>query len=420
MTFRDYDWYPPRHLITGKVEMNYSTIADSLASDQDGVIIDVGSIYSWLATLPDPRARRGRRYELAVLLLAVLLAKLAGQDKPDGIAEWVKLRAAFFGEVLPLKHPLTPHAMTYRRVLANVTLAVALDTLTREYLLSWPQAGQSVQIALDGKTLRGTMAVESTRALHLLAAYLPAEGVVLMQAEVAGHTNEIPVAPQVLKVLDLQGKIVTGDALLAQRTLSKVIVDAGGHYLWTVKDNQPQLRHDIEQLFQPETCLPGTSPVITELRTAHCVEKSHGRLTTRRLTACSLLRDSSDWPYLQQVFKIERDSICLRTGVTHTETAYGITSLSVGQAAPAELLRWNRGHWGIENGLHYRRDVTLQEDAGRTTTTAFGHVMAALNNLVIGLTIGRGWRNLAKARRYYDAHPDQAMRLLLARPAATL
>jgi predicted transposase YbfD/YdcC len=400
--------------------MNYSTFAEVLASDQDGVIVDVGSVYSRLMELPDLRARRGRRYELALLLLVVVLAKLAGQDKPEGIAEWVKLRAAFFEEVFQLQRPLTPHAMTYRRVLANSALAAALDTLTREYLLSWPQAGHSVQIALDGKTLRGTIAAEAVRALHLLAAYLPAEGVVLMQAEVAGHTNEIPMAPHVLKVLDLQGKIVTGDALLAQRALSKVIVEAGGDYLWTVKHNQPQLRHDIEQLFQAETCLPGTSPVITDVRTAQTVEKSHGRLTTRRLTACSLLSESSDWPYLQQVFKLDRCTVCLRTGITQTETAYGVTSLPARTASPTRLLQVNRGHWGIENGLHYRRDVTLREDAGRTTVTAFGHTMAALNNLVIGLTIGRGWRNLAKARRYFDAHPDHALRLLFARPTTTL
>jgi hypothetical protein len=167
MTFHDYDRYPPRHRITGKVKMNYSTFAEVLASDQDGVIVDVGSVYSRLMELPDLRARRGRRYELALLLLVVVLAKLAGQDKPEGIAEWVKLRAAFFEEVFQLQRPLTPHAMTYRRVLANSALAAALDTLTREYLLSWPQAGHSVQIALDGKTLRGTIAAEAVRALHL-------------------------------------------------------------------------------------------------------------------------------------------------------------------------------------------------------------------------------------------------------------
>lgn len=400
--------------------MNYSTLVESLACDRDGVVFDVESLYGRLTGLPDHRARRGVRYALAVLLLAVLLAKLAGQDKPEGIAEWVQLRADFFQEVFQLKRPLTPHAMTYRRVLANAALAAALDTLTREYLLSWPQAGQSVQIALDGKTLRGTIAPEQTRGLHLLAAYLPEEGIVLMQAEVAGHTNEIPVAPHVLKMLDLQGKIVTGDALLAPRTLSQVIVAAGGDYVWTVKDNQPQLRHDIEQLFQPEACLPGTSPVITDIRTTQTVEKSHGRLTIRRLTACSVLRESSDWPDLQQVFKIDRCTVCLRTGVTQTETAYGVTSLTAAQASPARLLQVNRGHWGSENGLHYRRDVTLQEDAGRTTATAFGHTMAALNNLVIGLTIGRGWRNLAKVRRFFDAHPDQALRLVFARPGQTL
>ena len=108
------------------------------------------------------------------------------------------------------------------------------------------------------------------------------------------------------------------------------------------------------------------------------------------------------------------------TGETQTEIAYGVTSLTALTASPARLLSLNRGHWGIENGLHYRRDVTLHEDAGRTISTAFGHIMATLNNLVIGLTIGRAWTNLAKARRYYDAHPDRALQLLLARPKTTL
>lgn len=400
--------------------MNYRTVLETVAHDQDGVVFDLGSVYARLSALPDHRHRRGVRYDLAVILIAALVAKLAGQDTPEGIAEWVKLRSDVFVESFRVKAGTMPHAMTYRRVLGEASLAAALDTLTREYLLSQPETGDRMHIALDGKTLRGVLAVGATRALHLLAAYLPGAGVVLMQVEVAGHTNEIPVAPQVLKVLDLQGKIVTGDALLAQRGLSQVIVDAGGDYVWTVKDNQPRLRQDIEQLLAPETCLPGTSPVITEVRTTKTVEKSHGRVTTRILTACSLLAESSDWPGLQQVFKIERRNVTPATGETQTEIAYGVTSLTALAASPARLLSLNRGHWGIENGLHYRRDVTLHEDAGRTTSTTFGHSMATLNNLVIGLTIGRAWTNLAKARRYYDAHPDLALQLLLARPKTTL
>jgi predicted transposase YbfD/YdcC len=398
--------------------MNYNTVASMLPQDADGVLFDVESVYSRLMALPDRRQRRGRRYELALLLVLALVAKLAGQDTPEGIAEWVQLRQALFIETFQLKRERLPCAMTYRRALAQAEVATELDRLTREYGLAL--GGTSEHIALDGKTLRGVRPAAGTRGWHLLAAYLPHDGVVLMQVEVAEQTNEIPMAPHVLKGLDLQGKIVTADALLTQRNLSQLIIAAGGDYLWRVKENQPQLHQDIAQLFAPETCLPGTSPVITEKRTVTRVEKSHGRLTTRTLTACSLLTDSSTWPGLQQVFQLDGCTVNTTTGERQTERLYGVTSLSARQASPARLLQLHRAHWGIENGLHYRRDVTLHEDAGRTQTTAFGHLMATLNNLVIGLTIGRAWTNLAQARRYYDAHPDHALQLLLTRPSRTL
>jgi hypothetical protein len=187
-----------------------------------------------------------------------------------------------------------------------------------------------------------------------------------------------------------------------------------------VKDNQPQLRRDIEQLFAPETCLPGTSPVITDKRSAQTVEKNRGRVETRCLTTCSRLTESSDWPYLQQVLQLERRRVMRLTGEVQTETVYGVTSLTAREASPQRLLELNREYWGIENGLHYRRDVTLREDAGRTKFKRFGQVIASLNNLIIGLTIGRGWTNLAQARRYYEAHPDLAVRLLFQRPSLTL
>ena len=400
--------------------MNYNTLVDSFQQDADGTIFDFGSLYERLSGLSDSRQRRGRRYELAVILIGLLLAKLAGEDKPEGIADWVQLRSAFFVDVFHLKRKAMPCAMTYRRVLAEAITISELDHLIREYLLSWPNAGQSLQIALDGKTVRGVVAPDQTRAIHLLAAYLPDEGIVLRQLEVGSHTNEIPTAPNVLKVLDLQGKIVTADALLTQRALSQLIVEAGGDYVWTVKENQPQLRRDIEQLFAPEACLPGTSPVITDQVSAQTVEKNRGRIETRRLTTCSLLTESSDWPYLQQVFKLERRRVLGVTGEIQTEIAYGVTSLTAPAASPQRLLELNRGHWGIENGLHYRRDVTLREDAGRTKFKRFGQVIASLNNLIIGLTIGRGWTNLAQARRYYEAHPDLALKLLFQRPSLTL
>lgn len=395
--------------------MNYSTLAASLPQDADGFLFDVGSLYAHLLKLRDQRKRRGLRYALAMILVAVVLAKLAGEDKPKGIAEWVQLRKELFITLFGCKRPCMPHAVTYERVLAHAVRPDDLDRQVQEFLTSAPAAGQAVQIALDGKTLRGVVALDQSRGLHLLAAYLPAEGVVLFQLAVDQKTNEITVAPQVLKMLDLQGKIVTGDALLTQRELSLQIVDAGGDYVWLAKGNQAHLRRDIEQLLQPETCLPGTSPVITDLQTAQIQEKNRGRIETRTLTASSLLAESSDWPHLAQVFKLTRTFRSLASGHVQTEVTYGLTSLTAAQASPARLLEIVRQHWGIENGLHYRRDVTLHEDRLRSKTPAFGQVMAGLNNLVIGLAQRLGWTNLAQARRRWDAHPDLALRLIFSR-----
>jgi hypothetical protein len=126
------------------------------------------------------------------------------------------------------------------------------------------------------------------------------------------------------------------------------------------------------------------------------------------------------WPYLQQVFKLEGRRVRGMTREIHTEIVYGVTSLTEQAASPQRLLELNHGHWGVEKGLHYRREVTLREKAGRTKFKRFGQVIAGLNNLIIGLTIGRGWTNLAQARRYYEAHPDLALKLFFQRPSLTL
>jgi hypothetical protein len=211
-----------------KVNMDYSTLARNLAQDADGVLIDVHSLYARFLKLVDRRGRHGRRYALALILVAMVLAKLAGEDQPSGIADWARARKELFSEVFALKRAAMPSHSTYRRTLKR---GVSVEDLEREvsaFLSAWPQVGTEVRITLDGKTVRGTIAWGDTRGLHLLAAYLPGAGVVLFQVAVDTKTNEITAAPKVLKVLDLQGKIVTGDAMFAQRALSLLIVQAGG------------------------------------------------------------------------------------------------------------------------------------------------------------------------------------------------
>src|SRR5262249_12931075 len=151
-------------------------------------------------------------------------------------------------------------------------------------------------LAIDGKTLRGTIAAGVTHGVHLLAAYLPAEGLVLMQLLVERKENEIAAAPRLLETLDLRGKIVMGDALHTQRELSVQILDAGGQYIWYARDTQAKLHQDIAQLFVPEVTGKGSRPIPTDFRTATQTDCGHGRIETRRLTTSSLLRDYLDWP----------------------------------------------------------------------------------------------------------------------------
>jgi predicted transposase YbfD/YdcC len=399
---------------TGKVNMDYSILADDLPQDADGLVFDVQSLYAHLRSLTDRRKRRGCRYPLALILLLVVLAKMAGQDKPNAIAEWGRARVALFVKAFELPRPKLPCANTYRLTLSQTVTAEELEAHFQQFLAQRPGLGPGTHIALDGKTLRGTIPTGDSQGLHLLAAYAPAQGRVLAQVVVAGKENEISAAPRLLDRLDLQSKIVTGDALFAQRTLSQQVVTAGGDYLWAVKDNQPQLRADIEELFTPTAPLAkGFNVGPTDFQRVETVGTGHGRLETRTLTASSLLQGLSDWPGLAQVFRVERHTRLLAPGTIRHEVAYGVTSLTPQAAPPARLLDLVRQHWAIENGLHYRRDVTFQEDATRTKHWPLAQALAAIHNLLLAVLGQAGHTNLAQARRHYAAHPDAALRLLL-------
>lgn len=398
--------------------MDYSTLAQALAQDTDGIVFDAHSLYAHFLRVVDRRGRRGRRYELALILTALVLAKMGGEDTPSGIAAWARARQELFSAVFGLKRPSMPGHNTYRRTLKQGLSLADLDREVCAYLRAWPEVGQEVRITLDGKTVRGTIAFGESRGLHLLAAYLPGLGVVLAQLAVDTKTNEITAAPQVLKLLDLQGKIVTGDAMFAQRALSLLIVETGGDYVWTVKDNQIQLKQDIEQLFDDDQrCVPGFSPAPSDFASVRTTQSGHGRIETRILTTSSLLNPTCRWPGAQQVFKLERRTIIVARGQQRAEVVYGITSLRATEAGPDRLLAIVREHWGQENGLHYRRDVTLHEDAGQTLDWTVAEGWAMLNNLVLALLLRGGRTNAAQERRYYAAHPDEALKRLLMAPA---
>jgi predicted transposase YbfD/YdcC len=232
----------------------------------------------------------------------------------------------------------------------------------------------------------------------LLSAFHVGEGRTLAQREVGAKTNEIPELEPLLEGLDLEGMVVTLDALHAQREAARLITeDHGGHYIMFVKANQPTL------LTQVTAALAGTDHEFSA--TAWAEEgKGHGRRERRSIRTAPA--DGIDWPGSAQVMRIRRD-----TGPTHghwtaKEVAYAVTSLPPELAGPRHLATHARLHWSVENREHYVRDVTFREDAQKARTGSMPASLAALRNLVIGAFRKAGHANIAHARRYY-ARDDQ-------------
>jgi predicted transposase YbfD/YdcC len=394
----------------------YTPVAYEINLRPDGFVFDVGSLYEALCCLQDQRDARGIRYALVTVLVFVVLAKFAGENHLRGIAQWVRLRAEMLADFLALVKPQAPHATTYSRILGHAIQIDEFEQVVSDFFSEHAQLDDNVVLVLDGKTIRGTIPAGESRGLHLLAAFLPDEGWVLMQLEVERQENEIPAATRMLKCLDLRGKVVLGDALLAQKDLSIQIVEAGGEYVWRIKDNHPEVRRDIEELFEPEHCTPGFSPSKKDLRTAGSTEKGHGRIEKRTITVSSDLKEYLNWPYAEQVFKLERHSVRVADGKVMHQVIHGVTSLAPQEASAEYLLRLVRKHWQIENALHYRRDDTLREDRCRLRTGHAAHTMATINNLILGLLLRRGTRNVPDAQRRFAACPEEALRLILCRP----
>ena len=311
-----------------------------------------------------------------------------------------------------------PHPTTWSRVFAAAIDPQQFARVVADFLTTaTPLASRGtrkrrrgmIALCLDGKTLRGTIPAGMTRGVHLLAAYLPAQGIVLIEVMVDGKENEIVTARTLLSLINVQGCVVTGDAMFAQRKLSRQIRRKGGDYLWCVKENQETLYDDIATLFTtpPLPALPD------DFTTATSVDTAHGRYEERRLTASSLLVGYTTWPAAKQVFQLERRTL-LADGSQRVSVAYGITSLPRVVADANRLLALARGHWGIENGLFYRRDVTLGEDRSLLRRANGPQILATLNDLTVGLLLREGHANAAAGRRIYAAFPEHAFNLLTA------
>ncbi len=395
--------------------MEYSTPDSGQAISPTGLGYVLGSLYDRFQHLSDSRKAKGKRYSLVTLVVVIFLAKLSGQDKPVEIADWAKNHAEALVGLLHLRHAWMPHHNTVRRVFQALLSEAEFEQLLKDYHQAQPETGGEV-LAMDGKALKGTRAGNQTQCEYVLSIYDGQTQRVLVQEKVDLKENEIVAAPKALAQVSLKGKIVTGDALHAQRGISGYTVEHQGGYLWPVKENQPCLYHDIERLFAPDRPIPGFGKIATDFQSVQTVTKGHGRLEIRTLQTSEMLNDYLDWPGVGQVYRLERQFNWVRRGKiykTSCDVEFGITSLSRKEAPPAKVLAIRRQHWLVETGLHYRRDVTFEEDATRMTIGPAGRILSLVHDLVLGLLKTAGFTNAAQGRRWFDGHLQAAFELLV-------
>jgi predicted transposase YbfD/YdcC len=356
------------------------------------------SLLQALSAVPDPRKARGRRHGLRSVLLLAVGAVLAGARSWTAIAQWARCADQTVAVCGP-----TPHATTFGRVLSAVD-PVALQQVLTGWVLArreaarrqhadqaQPRGEARTVLAVDGKTLRGARNGQGGHT-KLMAVFDHADNLVLAQADVVDG-DELAAFPVVLDTVpDLRGIVVTADALHCQRGHADYLHHRGGHYLFTVKGNQPTLRRALARL--PWAQAPG-------LLDRHV---GHGRRESRSIKVIDLAGspEAALFPRGARAIKVVRRRRLPGRGKPSVETVYAITSLGHRDADPRLLAGWIRSHWAIENSLHWVRDVTQGEDHSRVRTGNGPQVMAALRNTAINIIRLRGGTNIAAAHREFS------------------
>src|SRR5579875_1594922 len=247
------------------------TISSRLALPNRALLFDLDTLYAHLQRVKDQRKRRGVRYPLAEMLMIGILAKLAGQTSSRAIAEWAQLRKRELAQLFALRCQHMPHFSTWSRILSKGCDPDEVEEVLGQFFAE-PDAKRNRpgerQLCIDGKTLRGTIPLGQGHGVHLLAAYLPREGVVLGQVQASHWGSEPSSAPKLLRTIDLRGTVVTADAIFASRGLSVKILQAKGDYLWIIKENQKQMYQEIQTLFEPQPSRPGWSAPPMDFRVA--------------------------------------------------------------------------------------------------------------------------------------------------------
>lgn len=346
--------------------------------------------------LPDPRRDSALRKHLLLDILAIALcAMLSSAESFVDMAEYGRSKETWLRERLglSLEHGVPSHD-TFGRLFARLNPQALLGCLMR-WTQTLHELTQGQVIALDGKTLRHSFDTATGQAaLHLVSAWASANRLLLGQAAVDGKSNEIKAVPVLLELLELKGCIVTGDAMLTQKTIAAQIIEQGGDYVLALKDNHGFLHEAVEGFFSFLEQRPGGLAQHSQSQVQTC-EWGHGRREVRRCWC--LDAQNGDWPEavrqwsgLKSLVLVESERALATPepeapaayAKAHVERRYFLSSLApdAGRALHAV-----REHWGVENGLHWVLDVVFDEDASRVRKNHAAHNLATLRRLALNL-----------------------------------
>ena len=391
--------------------------------------IDVASLYQAFEQVKDGRGKKGKRYPLAFILTLIMLGKMAGETTIEGIIDWINGRKKELKRLLnwPKDFPTnktytdTLAQCDYHEIAKSIAQVIIKARTVKQcnekstQLMDQPMDGEEklIHTAVDGKTMRGTRKHESAHQLsvHLLSFYECEAGIVLDHFSVENKKNEYSTCIAILHPSLVKGRILTADAGIGYKGWCAFVHIFGGYYQIIIKNNHPAVRKELIAFFENDKIDRNEFQYHKE------TNKGHGRQEVREIWTSTQMNEhfKDKWAGIAQVFLIKRTVI--EKGEERVEIVYGMTSLPRKKADAKRLLELNRKHWSIENRLHYRRDVTLGEDASQVRVKGAPEVLAALNGGILALMDFLGVKNVAKQMRHYCAHYEEALQLLFGNPA---
>lgn len=329
------------------------------------------------AELPDPRRETANKlHRLTDILVIATCALIGGAESWEAIAEYGRTKEPFFRRFLPLDNGI-PSPDTFERVFAKLAPGAFARAFGR-WMAAACEATGLVPIAVDGKSARAAKRNTATGCLHVVTAWAAENRLVLGTAAVPDGSNEIAAIPELLRTLDLAGAIVTIDAAGCQVENARIIRQQEGHYLLAVKDNQPTLRAAVEAVFD-RACDSDFVGVRSDGHEA--VEDGHGRHEERYVTVVYEPTGLPEgWPDVAAVVQVNRER---EVGGERAVTSHYYIASHDGTAA--DFARWVRGHWDIENGLHWVLDVVFREDRSRIRAANAGANLALVRRVAVAL-----------------------------------